>query len=157
MVQVGGFFIQAHINLRVVLQGLQGGQARHHGQGVPAQCSRLVHRAFGRQFFHDFCSSGKGPYRQSTANDFPKSDNVGCNPQAFLRPAQCEAETGHDLIKNQQGPVLIAQSAQPFQKPFGGRNATHVPGNGFDDDGRDGIGMLMEEFLYTGQIVIAGQ
>src|SRR5262249_21172673 len=59
-----------------------------------------------------------------------------------------------DLIGDEQRAVLAGELSQALQKPRLRQNNTHVGGDGFNNDGRDGFLVLPEEFFYGREIVV---
>ncbi len=80
---------------------------------------------------HDGAFGAKGGQRHAPANDLAHHrhvrlkarDGFGVNA---LRATQGDAETGHHLIKHQQGAVLGAQFATTFDKRHTGTHKVHV-------------------------------
>ena len=57
---------------------------------------------------HDFSFSAKSTHRHTATNDLTKGSEIGFDVVDRLRTAEGDTETGHYLIKNQYGAVLIA-------------------------------------------------
>jgi len=54
-----------------------------------------------------------------------------------LGSVQADPKTAHDLVKNQQDPIEVADLPQLFQEIALRGNHTHVPGHRLDDDRGD--------------------
>ena len=155
--QVSCFFFQSLENFSVVVQGLQHRQSGSHGQRISRQSSCLIHRPQWRQIIHDFVSGRKSAHRQTATNHFSEANNIGIDVQQFLCPTSGKTESRHYLIKNQEDSVGCTQLAQAFQKTFIRRNAAHVPGNRFHDDGRDFVFIGFDQSRNIIQVIVFGQ
>ena len=79
----------------------------------------------------------EGPDRQPAADDLAEGREVGADALAFLDPAGCDAEAGHDLIEDQHAAVARGQLAQAGEKSRPRQHEAHVADVRLDDDRRD--------------------
>ena len=77
------------------------------------------------------------PPQESAADDFAEAHHVGRDAIDLGRAPGRQPEAGHDFVEDEQRAVRGAGGFQPFQNPGCGRDAPHVAGNRFNDDGGD--------------------
>ena len=64
------------------------------------------------------------------------------------------AEPGHDLVEDEEGAVGSGQLSQAREEPFDRQDEAHVPCDGLDDYGGDLTGVLGEQPLDDGEVVV---
>ena len=62
-----------------------------------------------------------------------------------LGTAEGDAEAGHDLVEDEDGAMLRAEGAEPFEEARLREDATHVAGHWLDDDGGELTAKAVEE------------
>ena len=139
--QFCGAAFQPVVETRLLHQ-VKGRQSGGHGDRVAGQCAGLIHRAGGCDFLHDVFPATESTDRQTTTDHFAERGEVGGDAVVLLGTTRRETETGHHFVKYQHAAGLVTDLAQRFQKSGYGRNAVHVAGHRFDDDG----GNLLAEF-----------
>ena len=135
-------------------QDFQGLEASGHGNRVARKRSRLVDRAYRRQMFHDVPASAKGAHRHTAADDLAKRCQVWRYPVQPLCAGARHSETSHDFVEDQDCTEAIAELTQGFEEAGDGRDAVHVPGDGFDDDAGDVIPMGLEPGANAINVVV---
>ena len=61
--------------------------------------------------------------------------------------AFCEAEAGHDFVKDDEGAVLGGDVSDGLEIAWAGEDESGIGGVGFDDDGGDVLAVLGEGFF----------
>lgn len=102
-------------------------------------------------------SAAESTHWQTATDDFAERGQIGNDPEAGLGTAVGQAETGDDLIENQQGTVLLREIAQPLQEAFLRKDEAHVGGHGLHDDGRDFAALTGENLPAGLEIIIRGE
>ena len=69
------------------------------------------------------------------ADDLAETGNVGGRAERFLRAAERDAESGYDLVEDQQRAAFVGGCAKSFDEAGFGRYHSAVSGDRFDDDG----------------------
>ena len=133
---------------------VEGGDPGGHREGVAAQGSRLVNRPEGGEVIHDFGLAAEGTDREAAADDFTEGGEIGGDSDAFLHAAGSEAESGHDLVKDQDGGVLGAEFANSFEETRLGENEAAVGGVGFEDESRDLVALFGEAGFERFEVVV---
>ncbi len=94
----------------------------------------------------------------AAADDLAEGGEIGFDPVQGLGAAERDAETGHDLVENQQAAVVVAAAAQGREKPGQRRHAVHVARYRLDDDSGNALAVLGEGLLDLRRVVeIQGQ
>src|SRR5262249_17990315 len=87
--------------INIDLLGLfQRRQPRAHAYRISAKGPRLIDRSDGRDQLHQVSAPTVGGNRKTSADNFSKSDQIGPNAENLGHPADPDAKTGDDLIKD---------------------------------------------------------
>ena len=84
---------------------------------------------------HDIRATAKSTYGQSTSDDFTKTGKIWTDAITLLSPSSSNAESGHHLVDDKEGPVLPAEVPEALEIASCRRNAAHVAGNRLQNDG----------------------
>src|SRR5260370_36975245 len=79
---------------------------------------------------------------------------MGLEGEELLCGSVVEAETGDDLVDDEQGAILFCDVAKAAQKIGGGRNDAHIGSDGLDDYGSDFVFVLIEDSVGGTQVVV---
>src|SRR5260370_15965414 len=79
---------------------------------------------------------------------------MGLEGEELLCGSVVQAETGDDLVDDEQGAILFCDVAKAAQKIGGGRNDAHIGGDGLDDYGSDFVFVLIEDSVDGIPIVL---
>src|SRR5260370_7812962 len=79
---------------------------------------------------------------------------MGLEGEELLCGSVVEAETGDDLVDDEQGAILFCDVAKAAQKIGGGRNDAHIGGDGLDGYGSDFVFVLTEDSVSGPQVVV---
>ena len=113
----------------------QLGKSGGHGDGISGQSPGLVNGSVWRELVHDVRASAKRSDGKTAANHFSHGGEVGADPENFLRPATRETESGHHLVKYQEGTSLCAKGPQVLQIARLRKIKAGIGGDRFEDDG----------------------
>ena len=93
-----------------------------------------------------------GTHGQAAADDLPKGGQVGRDPAKVAEAPFLETEAADDLVKHQQGAVLVAQATQPLEE---GRSLNQQPvvWQRLDDHGGDVVAVFAEQVLHGLEVV----
>ena len=103
------------------LEPIVGGSSRRsrkvvrpggHRQRIARERAGLVDRPDGRDVVHDRGRGTIGRRRQAAADDLAQDRQVGRDAIARLGAAVGQAEAGHHLVEDEEGPVLLGQLAE---------------------------------------------
>src|SRR5580704_12574115 len=130
-----------------------GGDSCGHGQGIAAQCASLIDGAEGSELVHDAGTSAECADGQAAADDLAEGREVGANVVEFLGATHSNAETGHDLVKNEEGSVFGGKGTERLQVARGGWNAAGVADDRLDDDAGD-FSWVFVEGRFNGSNVV---
>ena len=142
-----------------LLQFTQRRQAAGGGDRIARQRAGLVHRAHGRQLFHDGARPAKGRQRHAAADDLAQHGQVGLEAGDGLRVQRLgragrDAKTGHHLVQNQQRAMLAAQFAAALHEGHAGAHEVHVAGDRLDDDAGQLGAVLVKRLLQLFDVVV---
>ena len=151
--QTLGFGCQIIVKTRLA-DDIQRGKAASCGHGVAAQCTRLINLAQRRKVFHDGAAGTKGRQRHAAAYHFAKNRNIGAHAQDRLRATQGHAKTRHDLIHNQQRPILGAQLAASGDKFSRRTHKIHIACNRLDDQTCNFSAVHSKSLAQLGRVVV---
>ncbi|CAH0326801.1 hypothetical protein SRABI106_04782 [Rahnella aquatilis] len=113
--QLGGAFGQGLMYAR--LRDLrQAGNTGRHGNRVTGKRACLINRTGRCQRFHHVAASAKCAHRHAAADDFTQTGQVRHHIVILLSTAQCDAETGHHFVDDQQCAKFITNCAQTRQE-----------------------------------------
>ena len=90
-------------------KNLQGGDPRRHGHRVPGEGAGLIDRADGRQLFHDFLATAKGPHGQPPADDLSQAGQIRIYAGKILEAAVGKTKARDYLVKNKQDAVFFRE------------------------------------------------
>ena len=110
---------------------LQGRDAGRHGQRVAGKRAGLVDTAGRGKLLHDLVFAAEGSHRQAAADDLAQGGHVRGHAVQFLGPAVGHPEAGHDLIEDQDDPLLACRArAAPPGNPSRGGTVPMFPATG---------------------------
>jgi hypothetical protein len=87
-------------------------EAGRHCERISGECSCLVNRTVGRKLIHNFGAPAKRADRQSAADDFSKSGQIGFDPVNLLGAPARYAKTRYHFVENQKRAMPCAFLAQ---------------------------------------------
>ncbi len=137
-----------------LLEGLQGGDACGHSEGVPGEGTGLIDRTGGCELGHQFGGAAEGTDRQSTADDLAEAGQVGGDSEPFLGAPGGEAKSGHDLVKDEECPMAVGDGAECFQVPGLWKNDAGISDDRLDDDRGNFAGKIRKSLFYGPQVVV---
>ena len=108
------------------------------------------------QLLHDVGASTEGRQRQPAAHDLPEHGQVGRDAVELLRAAAGDAEAGDDLVEDEQRTGRVAERAQDLEEAWVGRDDSHVPGDGLDDDRRQPLAVALDRGSGSVDVVVGG-
>ncbi len=157
--QLAGQLHGALLEAGVVAPGqfLQGGQPGGHGHGVSGEGAGLVDVAAGGDALHDPAFPAVAAHGEAAADDLAQGGQVGGDLEPGLGAAEGHAEAGDDLVEDEQGAVLVAESAQAFQEAGLGEHAAHVAGHGLHDDAGHLVAEGFEQVFGRLEVVVRGE
>src|SRR5579885_3228524 len=88
--------------------------------------------------------------RQAAANRFREAHHVGPNIEKFRCSAPSQLRSGFNLIEDQQGAILVADLAQPFQESWLRQTHADIHHDRLKDDGGNLTRVLLEATFYAG-------
>jgi hypothetical protein len=115
-----------------------------------------VHDAPVAQQGHERRFAGQGGDGEAGPQGLAEHGQVRGDPEEPLGPPGAEAETGDDLIKNEDYAVAVAQAAGTFEVAVFRDDDRGVAKDRFHDEGRHLAGAMLEEGLQ-GPEVVPGQ
>jgi len=136
------------------IEFLELGKAGGHGKGVTAEGAGLVNGAVGSELVHDVGAATEGSDGEPTADDFAHGCEVGVEVFEFLNAALCEAEAGHDFIKDDEGSVFGGDVSEGLEVSGAGKHEASVGGVRLYDDGGDVFTVLGEGFFEAFEVVV---
>ena len=132
----------------------EGGDARRHGERVPGEGAGLVDRAGRGDPVHHVRTAAERADREAAADHLAEGDEVGTDPVDLAGAARRQPEAGHDLVDDEQRPVLAGDVEEPLEIPGPGDEHAHVAHHRLDDDAGDGGAPLGEQLLHRRQVVV---
>ena len=84
----------------------------------------------------------------------PRHVRSGVTPKRSCAPPRASLKTGHDLVEDQDDPVLARDLPEPFEIPFRRRHTAHVPGDWLQDDGGELLALAREQVPHRLQVVV---
>ncbi len=139
------------------LQKPQRGQACSHCQGIARERPGLVDLALGSDVLHNLSPAAKGSHRKAAADNLAKRGQIRRNTVSFLGSAVGQAESGDDLVKNQQGAVFCGQLPESLQKSFCRLHQAHVGSHGLHDNAGYLVAMLLKKGAHGLKVVVGGK
>ena len=103
---------------------------------------------------HNFPGPAESPYRESAADNFAEARHVRDHPVPLLSPAAREPETRHNLVEDQDYPVLARQFTQAFQITLCRRYTPHVAAYGLQDNRRELLAVGLEKLAHRVEVVV---
>ncbi len=144
-------------HLRVGAEGVEFGKDRiggGHGNGVAGEGTGLVDVAGGSELVHDFRACAEGREGEAAADDFAHGDDVGGNVGLLAVEAVVETEGVDDFVADEECAVGVGHRLEAAEVTVVRRDATHIAGDGFEDDGGDLAGVGGEGALCGGEVVV---
>ncbi len=133
---------------------MQRRQARRHCNRVARERPRLIDRPGRGDHVHEVGAAAVSPDGQPAADDLAERRQIGPDAVKLLRPAARGAETGHDLVEDQQRAVRRGDLAKPGEESVGRRDHAHVPGDRLDNDGGDPRTVVLKNTVDDFQVVV---
>ena len=129
-------------------------QTRCHGHWVTGQRTRLVDRTNRCEVIHDVCAAAKSRSGQATRDNLAEGHQV-TGDMVHAEPTLVGgAETGHDLINNQQGTIVMRDIFQCLVEAFRGCYRAHVAGGSFSNNAGNLTWVISKSLLDRIQVVI---
>ena len=117
-----------------VVQPGEGRQASGHRERIPRERAGLIHRTEGRDVAEVRSRTAICADREAAADDLPEAGQIRAHPDDRLRAAAGEAESGDDLVEDEQRAGAVGDLAESGEEAGAGRDAAHVAGVRLDDD-----------------------
>ena len=137
LAQGGGLGFELRIKIGRVHDLGQGSDPGGHGQRIPRQGPRLIHRPGRRNAGHDVLSAAIGADRQPAADYFAETDQIRLDAETGLGAAERHPEPGHHFIENQQNAIVRRQFPHFLQIAVLRQHHAHIARHRFDNDRSD--------------------
>ncbi len=121
---------------------------------IAAEGSGLVDRPQRRKHIHEAAFAAEDADGKAAADDFAQRHEVGIERIKLARAAECDTETGHDFVDDEQRALICGEGAQTGEIARGRRNAAGIADDGLDDDGGNLAGMRGKSGFNGAQIVV---
>src|SRR5690606_41873216 len=82
-----------------------------------------------------------------------ESAQIRDDPEQLMGTTDCDTESGLDLVDDQDRPVLVAETTQPFEESGSGHDPESISQHGLDDDRGDAAALTLEQTLGAGAVV----
>ena len=148
----------ADVGVDLVGREPQRGEAGGGGDRVPREGAGLVDRALRRQPRHHVGAAAERRGREAAAHHLAEGHQVGApalDGTVEAPPAgRAGAEAGHHLVADEERAVPGAGLGEEGVEAGLGRDDAHVAGGGLGDQAGDPVGVLGEDLLDRGPVVV---
>mmetsp|Transcript_7468 Transcript_7468/g.18103 ORF Transcript_7468/g.18103 Transcript_7468/m.18103 type:complete len:525 (+) Transcript_7468:23-1597(+) len=139
------------------LEDLERLDASSHREGVARQSPGLVHGPGGCDVLHDLLLAAIGADGEPPPDDLAHGGDVRGDAKVLLGAAVGDPEARHDLVEDEDGPVVVAELAEALEKLLGGDDEAGVSDDWLEDDGGDLALVLLEELLDRLEVIVLGR
>ena len=132
---------------------LELGETRREGEGIPREGSCLIDGAERGEMIHDLGAASECPDGEASSDDLSQGGEVGSNSVNFLSASGGKAESGHDLVEDEQGAMLATELLDRLQIAWLRQVKACIGRDGLEDDAGDFGALFPKESLKCLQII----